>query len=67
MKKNEAKEVYVKGSQLECPVCKGTRFWERSTLLNTPGFTFLNFDWLNKSAKNQICENCNYIFWFFED
>jgi len=51
MKEKEAREVRNNGNQLSCPVCYGTRFWTRRTLLNTPGVTFFGFDRLNKTAK----------------
>jgi len=67
MKKKEIHEVQIKGNKLTCPVCDGTHFWTRRTLLNTPGVTFLGFDWLNKTAKNYVCDSCNYIYWFYEE
>lgn len=67
MSRNEAKEVSRKGHKLECPVCKGTYFWERKTLMNTAGATFLGFDWANKEAINQVCNECGYVFWFLID
>ncbi|WP_242833119.1 hypothetical protein [Desulfosporosinus acidiphilus] len=34
--------------------------------MNTAGATFLNLDWLNKSATILICTKCGYIQWFAE-
>jgi len=62
----EAQEVTVAGNTLVCPVCGGKKFWERETLLNTAGATFLGFDWANRNAKNYVCGNCHYMFWFHE-
>ncbi|ODA40818.1 hypothetical protein DSBG_2394 [Desulfosporosinus sp. BG] len=32
--------------------------------MNTATATFLNLDWLNKSATVLICTHCGYIQWF---
>ncbi|SFH71852.1 hypothetical protein SAMN05192551_102318 [Tindallia magadiensis] len=63
MKKN-ARKIEIKGNSLVCPVCSADEFWERETLMNTAGATFLGFDWANKPAKNYICDNCGYVYWF---
>ncbi|AZR73631.1 hypothetical protein BBF96_09670 [Anoxybacter fermentans] len=65
MDKRKAKKYEVKGYKLVCPICGHERFWTRKTLMNTPGVTFLGFDWANKEADNYICENCGYIMWFW--
>jgi hypothetical protein len=57
-------EVMVGERRLTCPVCAGTHFHERNSLLNTRAATFFNFDWANKEATNYICAQCGYIFWF---
>jgi hypothetical protein len=57
-------EVRAGDRPLACVVCGGTRFHERSSLLNTRAATFFNFDWANKEATNYICAECGYIFWF---
>lgn len=67
MKNKEAKEVEIKGNKLSCPVCGHSEFWTRKTLLNTPGVTFFGFDWMNKTSKNYVCDNCSHILWFFEE
>jgi len=56
--------VTVFGHDLTCAVCRGKRFRERSTLLNTAIMTFFKLDWANKEALNFICSQCGYIFWF---
>jgi len=61
-----SKQRIVKGHQLECQVCKNDTFWERETLMNTPGLTFFGLEWANKRAQNYICDNCGYVHWFLE-
>ncbi len=60
----ESKQRIIKGNQLECNVCKNDTFWERQTLMNTPGLTFLGLEWANKKAQNYICDNCGFVHWF---
>ncbi len=62
--KPEARERIIKGNKLECVICKNDKFWERETLMNTKGMTFLKLDWANKAAQNYICDNCGYVHWF---
>ncbi|MGF1585463.1 MAG: hypothetical protein ACFCUM_09100 [Bacteroidales bacterium] len=62
---NESAEITVKGKKLQCPVCGHEAFHTRKSLLNTRGLTFFNLDWANKDATNYICDDCGYIFWFF--
>ena len=49
-----------------CPHCKNDIFKDGSAQLNTAGATFLNLDWLNKSATILVCTNCSLIQWFME-
>jgi ribosomal protein S27AE len=56
--------VMIEGQQLTCPVCAGTTFSSRESLLNTRGLTLFNIDWANKAATNYICGRCGYIYWF---
>jgi hypothetical protein len=58
------REVEVLGRKLVCSICENPIFREHSTLLNTPGLTFLGLDWANRSATTYICSRCGYIFWF---
>lgn len=62
----ESKTRLIKGNKLECVVCKNDTFWERRTLMNTPGMTFMKLDWANKTAQNYICDNCGYVHWFMD-
>lgn len=56
--------VEVGGKSLSCVVCGHERFWERRTLMNTKGASFLGFDWANTEATNYVCDNCGYVHWF---
>ncbi|NPV91991.1 MAG: hypothetical protein HPY50_14590 [Firmicutes bacterium] len=60
----KVQEYKIKGHQLTCPVCQGTLFWTRKSMLNTRGLTFLGMDWANKAADNYVCDNCGYMMWF---
>ena len=64
-KKYESRRQTVSGNKLICTVCNHDKFWEKETLMNTPGMTFLGLEWANKKANNYICDNCGYVFWFF--
>ena len=59
-----AGEVSIKGISLTCPVCSNKEFYERETLLNTSGATFLGFDWANANARNYVCSHCYHMLWF---
>ena len=63
--KKESAEITIKRKKLECPVCGHRKFFTRKSLLNTRGLTFFNLDFANRSATNHICENCGYIYWFY--
>ena len=52
------------GRDLACPHCKNDKFYQRSGLLNTSGMSFMNLDWLNRSATNYICSICGRVEWF---
>lgn len=49
---------------LLCQFCGHDRFRWRNGLMNTPGMTFFNLDWANKSADCFICKRCGYVHWF---
>lgn len=57
----------VNGYDLKCPICGGSSFTKRTSLLNSRGLTFLDLDWLNQGAINYICKKCGYILWFIDD
>lgn len=54
------------GRQVTCSHCGGTDFEEGSAQLNTAGLTFLDLDWLNKSATIYRCAACGHIEWFVD-
>lgn len=58
------KVVVGKDLELTCQICKYADLEERNALLNTPALTFLDLDWLNKSAKCFVCRRCGYVHWF---
>lgn len=49
------------GVEVACTHCRGTLFESRQVLLNTRGLTFLNLDWLNRSATALVCESCGLV------
>ncbi len=61
-----SKQISIKGNKLNCNICKNDTFWERETLMNTKKMTFFKLDWLNKKAKNYICDNCGHVLWFMD-
>jgi hypothetical protein len=60
----DPKEVVIKGNNLICCVCNHDKFFFTKTLMNTVLKTFLKLDWTDKKAKNYICENCSFVYWF---
>ena len=66
-KKNEPVDLTVCGKAFKCTVCENDRFWQRSAQLNTSVATFLNWDWVNKSANCFVCTNCRYVHWFLPE
>ncbi len=58
-----ATRVLLTGKELACVVCGYNEFHERIALLNTPGMTFLDLEWANRSASCQVCARCRYIHW----
>lgn len=60
------KRYIAAGIEIICPHCKNNVFKEGAAQLNTAGATFLNLDWLNKSATVLICTKCGLIQWFNE-
>lgn len=65
IKEKEVKERIIAGNiKLKCVICGHTYFWERNTLMNTSGMSFLGLDWANRNATNYICNKCGYVHWF---
>jgi predicted nucleic-acid-binding Zn-ribbon protein len=49
---------------LKCQICGHDEFEKREAQLNTAAASFMNLDWLNKSAVCFVCDRCGYIHWF---
>ena len=64
MGEKEPNSYEVQGKILKCLVCGHEAFWRREAQLNTTGLSFLNLDWLNRSANCLVCDRCGYIHWF---
>ena len=58
--------IIINGKPLACPHCKSASFDQRSAQLNTAGLTFLNLDWMNKSATVFRCQDCGRLEWFLD-
>jgi len=54
----------VSGAELVCSHCNYSGFECSSVQLNTALMTFLDLDWLNKSATVFGCQNCGKLAWF---
>lgn len=65
-KEPEATVIRGAGKELACLVCGHDRFHARAAMLNTPGLTFLDLEWANKTAQCQVCARCGYIHWFLD-
>ena len=52
------------GIVVTCPHCKNDVFEQREAQFNTSFATFLNLDWLNKSAVVLICDKCGLAQWY---
>ncbi len=61
--------VFIRPTQrfLACLVCGGTSYAQREIKMNTTGMSFLDLDWLNKSADGAICLRCGYVHTFLGD
>ena len=58
--------VFIKPTQsfLSCHVCSGLLFASREVKMTTTGMTFMDLDWLNKSADGVICLRCGFVHTF---
>ncbi|MGE5353590.1 MAG: hypothetical protein ACM3P0_16005 [Acidobacteriota bacterium] len=54
------------GREVVCPHCGNNYFEIGSALLNTPGMTFLNLDWANRTASILVCTRCSQIQYFLK-
>jgi hypothetical protein len=61
-------EAYtVAGKAVICQHCGHDRFVEGRAQLNTAGMSFMNLDWINRSAATLACTDCGRIEWFLSD
>jgi predicted nucleic-acid-binding Zn-ribbon protein len=58
--------VFVLPSQkfLQCHACGGLLFAQREIKMTTTGMTFMDLDWLNRSADGAICIRCGFVHTF---
>ena len=54
----------ISGKPISCPQCGHNQFDQGSALLNTPGMTFLELDWANRTATILACKQCGRLEWF---
>jgi predicted nucleic-acid-binding Zn-ribbon protein len=54
----------IQGKNITCPHCGNDQFEQRFILLNTPGMTFFNLDWANRTASVLACTRCSHLQWF---
>ena len=61
--------VFIRPTQsfLACQVCSGLVFAGREIKMTTTGMTFLDLDWLNRSAAGVICVRCGFVHTFMGD
>jgi hypothetical protein len=61
--------VFIRPTQtfLSCQVCGGLDFARREIKMTTTGMTFLDLDWLNRSADGAICTRCGHVYTFMAD
>lgn len=63
LEENTAKEVYIQGNLLECPVCSGIHFIKNAPP-ESENPASLEPAPQGRSFINYICNHCSYIFWF---
>jgi hypothetical protein len=54
------------GRDIRCVHCGGDSFALRTALLNTPGMTFFDLDWANRTATVLVCAQCSRLEWFLQ-
>lgn len=61
--------VFIRPGQrfLACHTCGGLVFAQREIKMTTTGMTFMDLDWLNRSADGAICVRCGYVHTFMGD
>ncbi len=58
--------VTLRGKQLVCAHCGGNQYVSREAQLNTAFLTFLDLDWLNRTAEVFVCIACGRLEWFLD-
>jgi hypothetical protein len=61
--------IFIRPTQrfLACHVCEGLLFAQREIKMTTTGMTFLDLDWLNRSADGAVCLRCGFVHTFMAD
>ncbi len=54
----------IQGKSITCPHCGSSQFDQAVALLNTPGMTFFNLDWANRTATTLSCKQCGRLEWY---
>jgi hypothetical protein len=54
------------GRDIHCTHCGGDTFALRTALLNTPGMTFFDLDWANRTATVLVCAHCSHLEYFLQ-
>jgi len=65
--KEDVPEYAAGGKKVVCGHCGSTGFTFGTAKLNTTMMTFLDLDWLNRSASLLIFTNCGKIQWFLKN
>lgn len=56
--------VDIAGIRLQCQHCGHEQFIESEAQLHSAFLTFLNLEWLGKTADLYICGHCGFVHWF---
>ena len=58
--------VFIRPTQafLTCLICSGLLFASREIKMTTTGMTFMDLDWLNRSAEGVVCVRCGFVHTF---
>jgi ribosomal protein L37E len=60
----EPKSYEIDNKQLICMFCSNKTFHTRTEQLHSPGRTFLNLEWTDRTATCFVCSSCGFIHWF---
>ena len=61
---DEPKQYAIDDKQLICMFCRNDTFTTRREQLHSPGRTFFNLEWTDKTATCFVCSSCGYLHWF---